>query len=331
MPALVHTDWQYRGIEAVTLENASCRVDILSGLGAKIYNLIDLATGVNLLWHNPRQAPVAAPFGSNFDNLWSGGWDEPFPNGGEDAFNGDVQPFLGELWTKPWHSEVVRDGKGTGVHLWCEGVITPARVEKWLFLDPERPILHEHHRIQNIGTEPFDFMFGVHPALSVSPRHRIDIPARWVEVAESRDGKLGEPGSTHEWPYVTASDGTRVDLRSVMPETALTYGLLYAHGLDDGWIAVSAPDGGPGFGLAFPKEVLSSVWLWLVYGGWRGFHHIAVEPWTSHPTLIHEAKALGRTLQVAPGQPLEFDLTAVVYRGLRTVDCVTMDGSVSGV
>jgi galactose mutarotase-like enzyme len=330
MTAHVRADTVVDGIRAITLENPLLRLDVLPSLGAKIYNLVDLVTGKNLLWHNPRQLPTPAPFGSNFDNVWSGGWDEVFPNGAECEWQDDVQPFLGELWTRPWVANVIAEGPDTCVHLTVDATITPARVEKWIRLDPSAPIVRFHHRITNVGYEPFEYMWGMHPALAVAPGHRIDIPAAGVTVDQSRDGKLGVPGETYAWPNVVDASGRAVDLREVMPPSALTYGLLYAHGLTDGWIAVSDPTGGPSVALAFPRDVFSSVWLWLVYGGWRGFHHIVVEPWTGFPSRITDAATAGRLRRLEPGESLDAELTAVIYRGLRSVTSVSPDGEVTG-
>lgn len=331
MPALVHTGWSYKGIDAVTLENPRLRLDILTGLGAKIYNLIDLECGRNLLWHNHRVVPAPAPFGSNFDDHWAGGWDEPFPNGAQASFDGTVRPYLGELWARPWQWEVLGDADDVSVHLWCDAVITPARVEKWITLDPTKPIVRFHHRITNTGLEAFDFMFGIHPALAVRPGDRIDLPAAIVDVGESRDNRLGVVGRQYPWPMVSDASGREVDLRSIMDSSAATYGLLYAHRLSKGWLAVSAHDGGPSLALAFPTDIFRSVWLWLVYGGWRGFHHVAVEPWTGHPASIDAAYRLGETSRLAARESLQFDVTATIYRGLRQVRDVTMEGEVVGI
>jgi len=330
MRARVHSAWSYRGIDTITLENPAIRLDVLTGLGAKIYNLIDLPSGRNLLWHNPRLLPTPAPFGGNFDDWWAGGWDEAFPNAAAGLWNGNPQPFLGELWTRRWESEVVEDGPDAVVHLWVEGIITPARVDKWIRLDRSEPVIRFLHRITNIGYETLDFMWGVHPALDVAPGSRIDLPARKVTVDESRDGKLGMPGVTYDWPMVLDAQGQAVDLRMVQAPEERTYGLLYAHELTDGWLAVSDANAGPSLAIVFPKSVLQSVWLWLVYGGWRGFHHVVVEPWTSYPSRTTEAAEAGRLRSLAPGEILEGAITAVVYRGLTEVTSVSADGHVIG-
>lgn len=325
------TGWQYHGFDAIILENRALRVDILTGLGAKIYNLIDLATGRNLLWHNPRVPPRRPPFGASFDDWWAGGWDDPFPNGAATVFEGEHRPFLGELWTLPWQWEMSHDDNGGPcLHLWAEGVISPARMEKWVSLDSAAPVLHIRYAVTNLGYSPLTFMMGIHPALMVTPAHRIDLPATSVLVEESQAHRFGLPGHSYQWPYAEDDTGASVNLRQVLPASAGTYGFLYAYDLTDGWAGLTDTSGGPGLGLSFSREVFPVVWLWLVYGGWRGFYHVALEPWTSYPTRIDSAQAQGRTRVLPPGTVLTADLTAVVYRGWESVQHITMDGRVEG-
>jgi hypothetical protein len=64
---------------SLQLESESMRATILPDVGAEIYDLIWKASGRNILWHNPRIEPQRFPIEANFDNYWSGGWDEGFP------------------------------------------------------------------------------------------------------------------------------------------------------------------------------------------------------------------------------------------------------------
>ena len=93
--------WRHHGLECLRMENEHVAVDVLPELGAKIHRLIDKARDRDVLWHSPRVAPHVAPLHSNFDDHWSGGWDEVIP-GGVPSVNryGDELPHMGELWTQ---------------------------------------------------------------------------------------------------------------------------------------------------------------------------------------------------------------------------------------
>ena len=65
--------------------------------------------------------------------------------------------------------------------------------------------------------------------------------------------------------------------------------------------------------------VFPHAWLWQVYGGWRGHHHVALGPWTSHPMQLEAAEAAGRARILQPGEALETDVAFAVFSGLDAV------------
>jgi hypothetical protein len=79
----------------------------------------------------------------------------------------------------------------------------------------------------------------------------------------------------------------------------------------------------------FDDSVFPVVWLWLVYGGWRGYQHAIMEPWTGYPSPLAEAVAAGRARTLEPGDTLETELAAVVYGGVKSVSRLAADGSVT--
>src|SRR6185437_15945446 len=72
-----------------------------------------------------------------------------------------------------------------------------------------------------------------------------------------------------------------------------------------------------GFGLTFDPDVFPVVWLWMVYGGWRGYYHAICEPWTGYPSPLAEAVEAGRARVLDPGGVLETSVSAVVYAGVE--------------
>ena len=104
------------GQRAVVLESARLRVTVLPELGGHVVELVDRASDVNLLWHNPRTAPRPAPYGAHFDDWWSGGWDEIFPSGDRGTLHGELLPYMGELWCVPWTAEGLDRRRGGRHH-----------------------------------------------------------------------------------------------------------------------------------------------------------------------------------------------------------------------
>jgi len=317
------------GFEALTLENAALRVTVLPELGGKVLELVDRAADRDLLWHNERTAPRRAPYGANFDDWWCGGWDEIFPSGDRALLHGELLPYMGELWSVPWTAEATVDRDEAIISASAFGTMAPARFERRLSLRGDEPVLRGRYRIVNLDVRPLPFLWGIHPAFAVTPRHRIDLPASTMVVGVSSDPSMGVVGETYPWPHrpdPTAPGGRR-DARRVRPRTDAVFGGHWATDLGEGWLALTDTAARRGVALVFPREVFPHAWLWQVYGGWRGHHHVALEPWTGHPMQLEEAAAAGRARVLAPGAALEADVAIVLLEGLEGVASIEPDGA----
>jgi hypothetical protein len=112
----------------------------------------------------------------------------------------------------------------------------------------------------------------------------------------------------------------------VLPAAAAVFGGHWATGLGEGWLALTDTATRRGVAISFPLEVFPHAWLWQVYGGWRGHHHVCLEPWTGYPMQLEEARATGRARELAPGASLEAQVAFVLYDGLDGVVAVDRVG-----
>ena len=318
----------WHGLEAIALENAWLRVTMVPAMGGRIVELIDRAGERDLLWHNPRATPRPAPYGAHFDDWWSGGWDEIFPSGDAGRLHGEPLPYMGELWCVPWEASISGPPGGTvAIDAGVYGTIAAARFERRLSLDVDAPVVRARYRIENLDVRPLPFTWGIHPAFAVGPTHRIDHPATMMEVGTSSSDALGRPGQTYEWPNLPEPDsptGTR-DLSLVRARDAAVFGGHWAMDLRDGWLALTDTATGRGVTIVFDRAIFPTAWLWQVYGGWRGHHHVALEPWTSRPMDLDGAIATGRERTLAPGEVLETEVAFVLHEGLDRVRGVERD------
>lgn len=325
MPSRFDPNWRHHGLECLRIENEHLAIDVLPELGAKIYRLVDKQRDYDVLWHSPRVAPHAAPIHANFDDHWSGGWDEAFPGGAPSTNRyGDELPYMGELWTAPARWELTRCGSDrVTVVFTITTPITPARWERKLTVEADSPVVRLEYRIENTGFRPFDFNWGLHPVQAISPAHRFDAPAQRAQVDEHGGGILGQKGETYDWPMFG-----ELDVRRALGPEADDFALHYLTELSDGWVACTDTAARRGFGLVFDRSVFSVIWLWLVYGGWRGYYQAIMEPWTGWPSQLTEAIEAGRALSLAPGEALGTEVSAVIYGGVRSVSRLAADGSV---
>ena len=326
----VSDEWSYRGFRAIVLEKSRVRVTVLPEHGAKIWEFSSKQAGRDLLYHHPRFDIRSPVFGANVDDWWTGGIDEIAPTGHPSKVGDESLPFLGEFWSQPWQSEIVERGPERAVvHLWAGGVITPLRLDRWMELRAGEACVRTQHRMANVGVEPVDFMWGIHPGISVRPGMRIEVPGSSSVFAEGHPGIDANPGTAFTWPQLPLRDGRTLDLSVTRPPDPPVWELHYIE-LLDGWLAVVDPVGRSGFGMVFDPKVFPVAWLWTVYGGWRGIYTVALEAWTSYPARLDQAVAAGRQRTLAPQESLETELKLVAIDGVRSVRSISRDGVIEG-
>jgi hypothetical protein len=313
----VDTDWSYRGFDAVVLENALVKLTVLPPVGAKVHQFIDKRVDRDLLYHHPRTEVRAPVFGANVDNWWTGGIDEAAPTGHPCTVAGEELPFLGELWSLPWtmHRE-----SADSVTFARDAIITPLHVSRRMSLGDDEPFVRVNHRLTNLGDVPLPILWGVHPALPIGPRTHIQIPAQTGIFEEGGPAGPGLPacGDTYPW----AQRG----MQPLAPAPTGAWRLDYATDLNAGWLAVWDDAERTGFGMTFPRELLRSVWVWLVDGGWRGLRCVVVEPWTGHPARLDRAIADARALILEPQAELAFDTRLIAFSTTTPVAGFDADG-----
>lgn len=325
MVARLDTHWQYNGLRALVLDNQHLQVALFPGAGARVYNLIHKATDTNLLWHHPRNLPRVIPYGSNFDDTWCGGWDEILPSTEVAEYRGDRLPGMGELWALPWEWEPIKTADGSaGVYTGVSAAILPLRFERWLTLDAEQPVVHLHYKLTNLGLNPLDLIWGIHPVFAITPNHRMDLPAGTkMLVGQSSGVALGEVGQAYTWSHLPHGG----DASQIHPFEANVFGGHYATELAGNWYGLTDTVRRVGVGMVFPTDVFKALWIWQVYGGWRGLYQLAIEPWIGYPVRLEQAIEAGRQRILQPGQSLEYDAAMVVYSGVARVTGIEGDGS----
>jgi hypothetical protein len=317
------------GLTMLRLDNGILQADILPDLGAKIWRLQHQKSGEQLLWHNPNVTPGIVPLGANYDDHFCGGWDELFPNDQAGSFRGAEYPDHGELWSQPWEWAVeTDDAAGTTLRLRRPGSTCATIVEKRITLRAGESKLRFAHDIHNIGTTGFDFLWKLHPALRLGPKHVLDVPAKRAVIVHPGWSRGGDEIKEFAWPIARLGDGREFDYRQVPPPGTGTRDFLYLLGLDAGWCALTDTARGVGFSLAFSRTVFNSVWVFLTNGGWRGLDCLVLEPCTAWPKDLDEAFARGQMSHLDPGATLHADVVASVYESRSGVRHVSPDGDV---
>jgi galactose mutarotase-like enzyme len=324
----VTTAWSYHGLRTVVLENRLLRVVILPEAGAKIWQITYKPFDADLLWNNPRITPARLPGNSRYDDVWSGGWDELFPNDEIALIDGESYPDHGELWTGNWETEPLSSADEAGVRLKYLTPISSIAVEKTIRLRGDQARIEFHHRFTNQGRSVFPFLWKLHPAMAVSPQHRIDFPQMQVVLEPAFLGTLADAAELGEWPLIKTATGN-VDLRRVTPEDARQLYFFYGTQMKGNWCALTNSETGLASGLQFDPEVFRCCWLFATYGGWRNYNVAVLEPCTGYPLSFEAMKAAGHHRSLAPGETIQTDVRFLVQEGLRSVGSVDPSGKMS--
>jgi galactose mutarotase-like enzyme len=325
MKLSVSTDWSYRGLSTVVLTNGVLRVVILPEAGGKIWQITYMPTDADLLWNNPRIAPARLPVNSRYDDVWSGGWDELFPNDEIALIEGETYPDHGELWTGAWEAEPWSNADETGVRLRYFTPISSIEVEKTIRLRADQAHIDFHHRFTNRGSSTFPFLWKLHPAMAVSPQHRIDFPPMKVVLEPAFPGTLRGTSELGQWPLLEAADGN-VDLRLVTPESAGQLYFFYGIRMEGNWCALTNTATGLSCGLQFDPDVFRCCWVFATYGGWRNYNVAVLEPCTGYPLNFEAMKRAGRHRSLVPGETLQTDVRFLIQEGLGSVGLVDASG-----
>ena len=328
MTTQIDTNWHYRGLQVIRLENELLRVDVLPEVGAKVWNLVYKPLDRNLLWQNRHLPPARQSFGVRFDDVWSGGWDELLPNDVPTQVSfGELLPDHGEVWSQVNEWEVVENrAERVAVRFSSYGRVWPTRFEKIISLRARESLCRVLYRYTNFSTEPIDFLWNIHPAMPISPATRLDVPA--VSGLTDPWGTGQFAGWTeYTWPYAPNRAGKVVDVRAA-PSKGDQADFHYFPHVAAGWYAVTDTRWQLGFGLVFPTKVFPHLWLFRSAGGWRGLYMLILEASTGYPNDLAVARAQGHCAHLDAGETLEAEVSAVVYTGVTAVQSIEPDGQV---
>ena len=326
MQVRVSTNWSYCGLDAVILENRWIRIVILPHTGGKIWQITYKPLDKNLLWNNPRIAPSRLPLNARYDDVWSGGWDELFPNDEVAVIDGETYPDHGELWTGQWRAEPFSQEDEAGVRLRFTTPISSIEVEKTIRLGRDQCRIEFDHRFTNRGQTVFPFLWKLHPAMAVSPHSRIDFPAMKVRLEPAFPGTLAGACEPAEWPIIKTPT-REVDLRYVTPEHARQLYFFYGTEMKGNWCALTDTAEALSCGLQFDSAILPCCWLFATYGGWRNYNVAVLEPCTGYPLNFEAMRASERHRSLAPGESLQTQVRFLVQEGLRCVGSIDASGN----
>jgi galactose mutarotase-like enzyme len=299
------------GLLAVTLDNTWLRVSVFPELGGKIWSIFYKPRQREMLWHHPAIAPALIPPGASFDDTFSGGWDEIFPNDDPVTIDGLQLPDHGEWWSIPWEWHVDAIPGALVLTLEATGPVTSHQARRTLTLPDDRPTLALTTQITNTGAQPIPYLWRHHPAFPVTPGARLELPA--TEVIADRVFTPNLSPEPFTWPLARTANGDTLDPSALPPPDSGETWLLYATNLPEGRCAIVYPDEDIGISLDFDPSPIDTITIFATFGGWRGLNTILPEPGIGMPSNLQEAMAAGRYGTLLPDQAAEFAVMATIF------------------
>lgn len=321
------TAWTLHGLRVVLLENRWLRLAVLPEAGGKLWQIAYKPLDAALLWNSPRIAPARHAIHTRYDDVWSGGWDELFPNDEAGEIEGDFFPDHGELWTGEWAATPFQQGDAVGVTLRFTTPISCFLVERTILLRAGKASFETRYRFTNQNSVAFPFLWKLHPAFALSPGHRIDFPPMMAVREPGFPGTLGDAPPSFPWPHAQCGD-SRIDLRQVPEAASRAVHFFYGTEMAAGWCGITNRATGLACALRFDPEIFPSCWLFASHGGWRNLHVAALEPATGYPFGIQAMIDAKRARWLAPGESLETSVLFAAQEGLTSIGGVDADGRI---
>jgi hypothetical protein len=321
------TAWTLHGLRVILLENRWLRLVVLPESGGKIWQITYKPLDAPLLWNNPRIAPAQHNIHARYDDVWSGGWDELFPNDAEGEIGGDLLPDHGELWTARWQAAPIEAEDCVGVQLRFTTPISSFLVERTILLRADSKSFETKYRFTNQNSVSYPFLWKLHPAFAVSPGHRIDFPAMTVVREPGFPGTLGDAPVSFPWPRAQCGD-LSIDLRQVPDAASRALHFFYGTEMAAGWCGITNRATGLASALRFDPEIFTSCWLFASHGGWRNLNVAVLEPATGYPFQMQSMIDAKRARWLAPGESLATSVLFTTQEGLSSIAGVDGDGSI---
>lgn len=277
------TEYIMNGMRCVSIENSQIRVSILADKGTDIFEFRFKPMDIDYLWRS--HLGLRSPYSSipsvnsssgNYLDYYEGGWQELFPNIGDDCMYKNAHLGIhGEVCLLPWNYKIMEDCENeVKVKFWVRTVRTPFYIEKTMSIRQDQPILHIEESIINEGAVEMDYMWGHHPAFGypfLDGEMFVDIPAAKGRTFHSELHPIFPVNRDFTWPLLESDDGKKYDLSTLPVVDTEWAGICHAYDLEDGWCAITNPRKGLGFGMVWDKQLFPNVWIWMVYGGLKNY------------------------------------------------------------
>lgn len=273
------------GQPLVGLRSASVEVWLAPALGGRVLSLRDRAHNREWIWTPPVPAPLRpSALGDSFEDSGHAGIDECLPTIGACLWRDRALPDHGEVWCAAWRLE--GDSPSDTVSLRVSLPVSPFEFARSLRLVDDT--LELSYRLTNRGRSEEEFLWAWHPLFGLRDGDRLELPPMLDHLRVGVFG--GDPplGPGAAWTLPATRPKFDVE-RLQLGRNAGEYLKAFGGPLPPGPVSVSLR-GKSGETLSISWDAAENPWLGLwLSRGYRGWHHVALEPSNGAPDRLDEA------------------------------------------
>lgn len=289
-----------QGFRAAVLKTGRVELRMAPDLGARIFSLRDLRTGREWMWHPPGPLKLFRnKYGDPFIDSTLAGLDECLPTLSACEWKGRRLPDHGEIWALAWELDEAAFARGR-IKTSVKAPVTPFEFQREISLDEN--IVTLSYRLFNAGSGPEEFVWTVHPLLTIEEGDRMELPGEVAEMRINGGSAAPELAFGAVWKYPAPFENFQLDeLHLGENRGACVKG--FTHPLREGRAAIVNDKSGDRLEFRWDTVENDTLGIWLTRGGLKGWHHVAIEPTNGAPddlaVACREWKRHGR---LAPGE-----------------------------
>lgn len=268
----------------VGLRSESAEIVVMPEVGAKVFSLKNLRSGREWMWTPPEGAVFERlTLRTPFEESSLVGADECLPSIAACEWRGRAIPSHGEAWSSVWEVDRLALTQGRIVTT-LQLPLSPFWVERTIRLDGAT--ITFDYALRNTDFGPQEFMWAFHPLMQIEQGDRLELPGITQMLTEAAmNVPLGKRGEKIAWPY--PAEGVALDqLEFGQPDAALK---LFSQAGAASSATIRNERTGDALRYDFDPRRVDTLGVWLTRGGWRGYHHLAVEPGIGAPDPLDVA------------------------------------------
>lgn len=275
-----------QGFKVYGLRNGKVELRVAPELGARVFSLRDLRTGREWMWHPPGALKLFRnAFGDPFIDSTLTGLDECLPTLSACEWKGRQIPDHGEVWALPWKTDEIAFAKSE-VATSVKTPLSPFEFGRVISLKDN--VVTLSYRLTNTGREPEEFVWTVHPLLTLEEGDRMELPGEVAEFRINGGSSAPELAFGSVWKYPVPFENFHIDrLHLGANVDACVKG--FTHPLREGRAAIVNDTSGDRLEFQWDTAENNTLGIWITRGGLKGWHHVALEPTNGAPDSLAQA------------------------------------------